>query len=62
MNDKIEIAKLATQLTIALMGDVGATNKIVYSAKKSDAYEDTPDALIVFDAVFKHLQTNLNAQ
>lgn len=63
MNDKIEIAKLSMQLTLAILGtNNGETMKITHGALVAGVDKNTPDALVVFDVVFAHLQASLIAQ
>lgn len=62
MNDKIEIAKLATQLTIAVLENKNGQILSITHAEKAAGAKETPDAMIVFDVVFKHLQATLSAQ
>lgn len=62
MNEKLEVAKLATQLIVALIGEQGAINRIALAAKQSGADKNAPEALLAFDAVFKHLQDSLGVQ
>lgn len=63
MNENIEIAKLATQLTLAILEDRNdAAGKIAYKAKAAGANKELPDFLLVFDTAFAHLQETLKPQ
>lgn len=61
MNNKIEIAKIAAQLTIAMLENKdGHFNKVVKNAKSMEEPGDKrPDVLTVFDLVYKHVQSTL---
>ncbi|MDD3329526.1 MAG: hypothetical protein PHW25_20805 [Zoogloea sp.] len=59
MTDKLEVAKLATQLTIALienkqLNDVGL-QRVIRSS-------EDPQVVAVFDYLFKHVQALLTEQ
>ena len=63
MNEKLEIAKLATQLTIAMLNNKDSgINQLTYQARVTGTDKESMPALSVFDAVFKHLQATLSAQ
>lgn len=64
MNEKLEIAKLATELTIALRTDakLHSDMPIIAAARKAGASSDTPDALVLFDAIYDHLSSKLTPQ
>ncbi len=64
MNDNIEIAKIAAQLTIAILNDKnGGSGQAAYFAKTTgDTDSKKPDALKIFDFVYKHVQSTLTEQ
>lgn len=63
MNDKIEIAKLATQLTVVMLSTKdGDINSITHDARVVGRDKNTPTAFTVFDAAYKHIQATLSAQ
>lgn len=63
MSEKLEAAKIATQLTIALIED--KTRKFddtVRSARAAGASKDMSDTSAVFDTLFKHVYATLGEQ
>lgn len=62
--DKIEIAKIAAQLTIAILDKrTGDITKIVASTRKEGSFDaNTPDVFAIFDASYKHIQSTLTEQ
>ncbi|WP_374499132.1 hypothetical protein [Zoogloea sp.] len=59
MTDKLEVAKLATQLTAALieskqLQDVG-TQRVLNTSNE-------PDAVALFDYLFEHIQARLSRE
>lgn len=61
MNDKTEVAKIATQLTIAMLENKdGHFDKIAKRARSTaEPGDKLPDVLAVFDVVYKHVQSTL---
>jgi hypothetical protein len=59
----IEVAKLATQLTISIMNDRnGQMMSIIHASRRDGASKDSPDAMVVFDSFYSHIQELLNEQ
>ena len=63
-NDKIEIAKIATQLTIAILKEDGLERKRAakYPKSEDDKDDHRPNTLKIFDGVYKHVQSVLTEQ
>lgn len=62
MNEKIEIAKIAAQLTITILERKGTDiQKTANLSLASSTDRNQPEALLVFDAVYKHVQATLIA-
>ena len=60
MNEKIEIAKLTTELTVALLGDAHRRDQsLLFSARKAGEDKEKPDVLVLFDAIYNHLSSKL---
>ncbi|MBL8499585.1 MAG: hypothetical protein JNL77_03210 [Nitrosomonas sp.] len=61
MSEKIEIAKIASQLTIAMLENKdGHFEKIAKRARSTaEPGEKIPDVFAVFDVVYKHVQSTL---
>ena len=60
MTEKLEVAKLATELTIALLGDGQRRDtEIERAARQAGAGKETPAALVLFDAIYDHLLAKL---
>lgn len=60
MTEKLDIAKLATELTIAALQDKsGAAGKVVHAGRIKNTDKDTPDLLVMFDAIYDHLSAKL---
>lgn len=63
MTEKLELAKLATELTIAALQDKnGVAGKVVHAARIKGTDKDTPDLLVMFDAIYDHLAAKLTPQ
>ena len=58
MTDKLEIAKLATELTVAVLSSAGDQAALARSLKLGAS----PTALGLFDAIYDHLLTKLTPQ
>ncbi len=62
MTDKLEVAKLATQLTVALLTEKnGQFGSVVYEAR-TDAGQKKPEVVMVFDYLFEHIQARLSRE
>lgn len=59
MTDKLEVAKLATQLTVALIEGDKLSNTALHRAFASS---DEPDVVAVFDYLFEHIQARLSRE
>lgn len=59
MTDKLEVAKLATQLTTALVESKQIHDISLQRALKSS---DKPDVVAVFDYLFEHIQARLSRE
>jgi hypothetical protein len=63
MKERIEIANLATQLTIAILASKDSeADRLVYRAQVAGADKELPKALVIFDEVFAHIQSTLMVQ
>ncbi|MBP9101477.1 MAG: hypothetical protein KBF68_08930 [Nitrosomonas sp.] len=62
-NEKIEIARIATQLTITILEKRGGDiTTILTAASKEGSNVKTPDVFAIFDASYKHVQETLGTQ
>lgn len=62
MTEKVEAAKIASELTIALINDRhGQLRDLVFKIRDEDT-RHLPDVVLAFDYFFKHVQTLLTEQ
>lgn len=60
MTEKLDVAKLATELTIAALQDKnGAAGKVLNVARLKSVNKETPELLVMFDAIYDHLSAKL---
>lgn len=60
--EKLEAAKLATQLTVALLEDRNGRFAMVSRAAEQAANSKQPELVAVFDYLLDHVQSRLNEQ
>jgi hypothetical protein len=60
--EKLEAAKLATQLTVALLADKSGMLNEVAEAAGARRGGETPKAVAVFDYLLNHVQSRLKEQ